>query len=144
MVIVGLFKPCPGSKADNRTVGPCVSASHACSLRLLAPYGAPRTGFRRTRYPNAKTDYMLVRRPRLTVKPGVFCRRRAYARLLTSTVDGLFTAPQRTRSHGIGSELLSLVAGLHDCRQHRYVNDPSAGSPTETLLRLLLPLDDQV
>ena len=25
-----------------------------------------------------------------------------------------------------------------------FVNDPSAGSPTETLLRLLLPLDDQV
>ena len=24
------------------------------------------------------------------------------------------------------------------------INDPSAGSPTETLLRLLLPLDDQV
>ena len=26
----------------------------------------------------------------------------------------------------------------------RTVNDPSAGSPTETLLRLLLPLDSQV
>ncbi|KAL2376233.1 hypothetical protein RJ035_008050 [Blastomyces gilchristii] len=26
----------------------------------------------------------------------------------------------------------------------RRVNDPSAGSPTETLLRLLLPLNDQV
>ena len=26
----------------------------------------------------------------------------------------------------------------------RFDNDPSAGSPTETLLRLLLPLDDQV
>lgn len=25
-----------------------------------------------------------------------------------------------------------------------YYNDPSAGSPTETLLRLLLPLNDQV
>ena len=25
-----------------------------------------------------------------------------------------------------------------------YGNDPSAGSPTETLLRLLLPLNDQV
>ena len=25
-----------------------------------------------------------------------------------------------------------------------HVNDPSAGSPTETLLRLLLPLNDQV
>jgi hypothetical protein len=26
----------------------------------------------------------------------------------------------------------------------QFVNDPSAGSPTETLLRLLLPLNDQV
>ena len=26
----------------------------------------------------------------------------------------------------------------------RFVNDPSAGSPTETLLRLVLPLNDQV
>ena len=26
----------------------------------------------------------------------------------------------------------------------KFVNDPSAGSPTETLLRLLLPLDDKV
>jgi hypothetical protein len=26
----------------------------------------------------------------------------------------------------------------------RFCNDPSAGSPTETLLRLLLPLNDQV
>ena len=25
-----------------------------------------------------------------------------------------------------------------------FINDPSAGSPTETLLRLLLPLNDQV
>ena len=25
-----------------------------------------------------------------------------------------------------------------------FTNDPSAGSPTETLLRLLLPLNDQV
>ena len=28
--------------------------------------------------------------------------------------------------------------------EEAFVNDPSAGSPTETLLRLLLPLDDQV
>ena len=28
--------------------------------------------------------------------------------------------------------------------EQEYGNDPSAGSPTETLLRLLLPLDDQV
>jgi hypothetical protein len=29
-------------------------------------------------------------------------------------------------------------------RQVYFFNDPSAGSPTETLLRLLLPLNDQV
>ena len=31
-----------------------------------------------------------------------------------------------------------------DKRLDYSVNDPSAGSPTETLLRLLLPLDDKV
>ena len=29
-------------------------------------------------------------------------------------------------------------------QKKKNVNDPSAGSPTETLLRLLLPLNDQV
>lgn len=38
-------------------------------------------------------------------------------RLLTSTVDWLFTARLRTRSHGIGTELVSLVACPQDsCR----------------------------
>ncbi len=30
------------------------------------------------------------------------------------------------------------------CERTFCANDPSAGSPTETLLRLLLPLDDKV
>ena len=34
--------------------------------------------------------------------------------------------------------------GFHQKNVVRRVNDPSAGSPTETLLRLLLPLNDQV
>ena len=38
--------------------------------------------------------------------------------------------------------------GLFLCSRQQsgrgHVNDPSAGSPTETLLRLLLPLNDQV
>ena len=37
-----------------------------------------------------------------------------------------------------GSTRSKLGGALHLC------NDPSAGSPTETLLRLLLPLNDQV
>ena len=32
----------------------------------------------------------------------------------------------------------------HCDTQKRHTNDPPAGSPTETLLRLLLPLSDQV
>ena len=35
----------------------------------------------------------------------------------------------------VGVELLKVLEN---------VNDPSAGSPTETLLRLLLPLNEQV
>ena len=31
-----------------------------------------------------------------------------------------------------------------DGKKRNHVNDPSAGSPTETLLRLLLPLNDKV
>ena len=33
---------------------------------------------------------------------------------------------------------------IHGLIKFFFVNDPSAGSPTETLLRLLLPLNDQV
>ena len=33
---------------------------------------------------------------------------------------------------------------LYKIQTFVYGNDPSAGSPTETLLRLLLPLNDQV
>ena len=31
-----------------------------------------------------------------------------------------------------------------ESEDYNFTNDPSAGSPTETLLRLLLPLNDQV
>jgi hypothetical protein len=34
--------------------------------------------------------------------------------------------------------------GFKKCHKTLIMNDPSAGSPTETLLRLLLPLNDQV
>ena len=33
---------------------------------------------------------------------------------------------------------------MEDIYEYIFGNDPSAGSPTETLLRLLLPLNDQV
>jgi hypothetical protein len=37
-----------------------------------------------------------------------------------------------------------MVEGREGRRSACFLNDPSAGSPTETLLRLLLPLNDQV
>ena len=52
---------------------------------------------------------------------------------------------------GEGKKQQSQDFGLLGCSgaqgmliNERHGNDPSAGSPTETLLRLLLPLNDQV
>lgn len=60
-------------------------------------------------------------------------------------LDERHTGPARTRAAG------GTRSGRRGrTRRHRHgflsfsVNDPSAGSPTETLLRLLLPLDSQV
>jgi hypothetical protein len=57
---------------------------------------------------------------------------------------------KRRVSHGGGTMFTCTEAEVLGCEVHRgvdtwiRVNDPSAGSPTETLLRLLLPLNDQV
>jgi hypothetical protein len=42
------------------------------------------------------------------------------------------------------TELESGGSGQTEVYALKFTNDPSAGSPTETLLRLLLPLNDQV
>ena len=44
-----------------------------------------------------------------------------------------------TKSYMIRLTRLNRILDVNPC-----VNDPSAGSPTETLLRLLLPLSDKV
>ena len=54
---------------------------------------------------------------------------------------------RQSHHHGYRSYKGFLVhSGFKTLREQRvcYHNDPSAGSPTETLLRLLLPLNDQV
>ena len=40
--------------------------------------------------------------------------------------------------------IVAMTVGGRRCPGQGLGNDPSAGSPTETLLRLLLPLNDQV
>ena len=50
----------------------------------------------------------------------------------------------RPAPHGWGDSSASERATGRPPRSRDHVNDPSAGSPTETLLRLLLPLDSQV
>ena len=47
-----------------------------------------------------------------------------------------------SRSHGARGDESKL--GGAKTHLHKFANDPSAGSPTETLLRLLVPLNDQV
>ena len=48
------------------------------------------------------------------------------------------------RATTIASRRTTMHLSRHTEQDLRNVNDPSAGSPTETLLRLLLPLNDQV
>jgi hypothetical protein len=55
------------------------------------------------------------------------------------------------QGHGVSNDPEQHEMAGTDVRWHAQgvetwvrVNDPSAGSPTETLLRLLLPLNDQV
>ena len=67
--------------------------------------------------------------------------------------NGKYKPPGRTRGQGRGGARpprpdASPGERYGECAQGVdtwiRVNDPSAGSPTETLLRLLLPLNDQV
>ena len=56
-------------------------------------------------------------------------------------------SPRQTYSKCTGVEWMSRVCtcpGRPATTPFKLDNDPSAGSPTETLLRLLLPLNDQV
>lgn len=57
-----------------------------------------------------------------------------------------FDSDKTLRCIDAGPEPRSTVRfhGFEGRRPEPFVNDPSAGSPTETLLRLLLPLNDQV
>ena len=58
-------------------------------------------------------------------------------------LEALGDPPSRTRGQGEKATRESVV-DLRVTKDSNIVNDPSAGSPTETLLRLLLPLNAQV
>ena len=57
-----------------------------------------------------------------------------------------FSFISRDRQHKFQTKTNSQRVGwlLNHIQNVIFFNDPSAGSPTETLLRLLLPLNDQV
>jgi hypothetical protein len=56
----------------------------------------------------------------------------------TSTIKGIVRTPYRCYTEEANTRTSTAI------NQYVYTNDPSAGSPTETLLRLLLPLSDKV
>ena len=71
---------------------------------------------------------------------GKRCRRAAALQLKSRTPPGLGLAAQQPQPRKFASLSIANSMGKH----RRSSNDPSAGSPTETLLRLLLPLNVQV
>ena len=62
-----------------------------------------------------------------------------------SRLSAVFFEKKSSRNHS-KQTLLRELEWVHSGNniEHIIGNDPSAGSPTETLLRLLLPLNDQV
>ena len=65
-----------------------------------------------------------------------------------TTAQTTANSKNATRSRAIKRRRTGLALCLQPHRQLKnsviFLNDPSAGSPTETLLRLLVPLNDQV
>lgn len=132
--------------------------------RLIDPVGArarraPTIG---TKRPNAQEGQRTacgsgnseIRVPRREFTRRARCRARAIVSPPATTILRQF----QCRSAGLPSvnsipDCVRSVRLFVDINRHlqslqsrglRNVNDPSAGSPTETLLRLLLPLNDQV
>jgi hypothetical protein len=97
----------------------------------------------RERYPDANTGK--ARPPKPFVKSTVD-RRRALSRRDTVNRGRSDTTFSSTGALQRATRVVTAVGcpARKRTRRGRYGNDPSAGSPTETLLRLLLPLDDQV
>ena len=60
---------------------------------------------------------------------------------LSLAYEGAATSRTLHSDFASAQSFLNILSTL---RSRENVNDPSAGSPTETLLRLLLPLNDQV
>ena len=82
-----------------------------------------------------------------SLRPGPTSRQ---ARYPTVTVFRMAGRPQSFEPATGGRSILKRFRSQHGCifaslfRKESTSNDPSAGSPTETLLRLLLPLNHQV
>ena len=73
-----------------------------------------------------------------------FGPRRAVVDRPHTTLDRIPPAVARIPARKSVPLVVDSLAPLQTCRVRPSFNDPSAGSPTETLLRLLLPLNDQV
>ena len=68
------------------------------------------------------------RRPRVSYRP----------------LNKLSTQGRKVHYNAQHTECIQSSPHVQSISQYFYTNDPSAGSPTETLLRLLLPLSDKV
>uniref|UniRef100_A0A6N2MKG5 Senescence-associated protein n=1 Tax=Salix viminalis TaxID=40686 RepID=A0A6N2MKG5_SALVM len=109
----------------------CESRDIRCreSFRLSQKEGAPPTPRLRGRAPSTQFPWRFSRRGSLASRVGRRCvpPRHAWTRGRVPPEPSLSCHGFAGRSAGAGFD-----------------NDPSAGSPTETLLRLLLPLNDKV
>lgn len=124
-----------GSSACSRGVG---YHRFAPPWRRLAPNRAKRARDRREIISVNSKNFSLSSR---TLLGGLHARLRRGVR----TIVSLFSQFQFQFCVLTVADCCATLRGERTTEQDlRNVNDPSAGSPTETLLRLLLPLNDQV
>ena len=136
----GRLRPTVGlASLNGRTLLPCHSFTKAVRPdRSGKPYLASDGRFRNsnqgTPFLHPRRHWSLPRRIAGRQEPGGRREDRAKRRARDAR-PGSASPPERTRDFFVPPKALKLAS---------FGNDPSAGSPTETLLRLLLPLNDQV
>lgn len=133
----GLFKPSPTDGRPLLKRKRELPSPHPLTQKERERERAGRR-FRRLPLPKLPTALLPSRDKR--------ARHPEQARYPTVTVFRVAGRPQKRKPGQTlrTSTLPKPSSFTHDCRVTTRSNDPSAGSPTETLLRLLLPLNDQV
>ncbi|KAL0293802.1 UNVERIFIED_CONTAM: putative uncharacterized protein ART3 [Sesamum radiatum] len=141
---------CPGLMASGATCVQRLDGSRDSAIHTKYRISLRSSSMREPRYPLPRVVLTFDRRPLRTGAPRTGAPRGGRFRLVflgAFRAGGSLARTARARARlpaGGGPWPPILLATCSRSAFAGFDNDPSAGSPTETLLRLLLPLNDKV